>query len=88
MIATAEIYGGPRIFTLEEAFVEALDACMTRVVGNAHWSLGAEIIGAGEYYLEDGVDGIISVAGFVYGPDSMMIKMVRHVSKNFGIPFL
>jgi len=79
---------GAGIFVPEEVSTEALNTCMARLVGTAHWSFEAEIVGAGEYYLESGVDGIISVAVFACGPDSMMIDMVRHSAGNFGTPFL
>ena len=79
---------GARIFTPEKAPSETLDMCMARLVGNAHWSFESEIVGAGEYYLEAGVDGIISVAVFACGPDSMMLDMVRHAAGNRGTPFL
>jgi len=76
------------ILTPEKAFPEKLDICMARLIGKAHWSFEAEIVGAGEYYLEAGVDGIISVAVFGCGPDSMMIEVVRHAARDFGTPFL
>jgi predicted nucleotide-binding protein (sugar kinase/HSP70/actin superfamily) len=79
---------GARVFTPEMAAQEALDIAMTKLVGNAHWSFETDIIGAGEHYLEAKVDGIISVAVFGCGPDSMMIDMVRHRTKECKIPFL
>ena len=79
---------GAGIFTPEQVPPETLDMCMARLVGKAHWSFEAEIVGAGEYYLESGVDGIISVAVFACGPDSMMLDMVRHSAGNIGTPFL
>jgi predicted nucleotide-binding protein (sugar kinase/HSP70/actin superfamily) len=79
---------GARVFTPEMAAQEDLDAAMTRLVGKPHWSFEADIIGAGEHYLEAKVDGIISVAVFGCGPDSMMIDMVRHRARECRIPFL
>jgi predicted nucleotide-binding protein (sugar kinase/HSP70/actin superfamily) len=77
-----------RVLTPEMAEQEALDIAMTKLVGTPHWSFEADIIGAGEYYLEAKVDGIISVAVFGCGPDSMMIDMVRHRASEFRTPFL
>ena len=77
-----------RVFTPEMAEQEALDIAMTKLGGAPHWSFEADIIGAGEYYLGEKVDGIISVAVFGCGPDSMMIDMVRHRASEFRIPFL
>jgi predicted nucleotide-binding protein (sugar kinase/HSP70/actin superfamily) len=79
---------GVRVFTPEMAEPEALDIAMTKLGGAPHWSFEADIIGAGEYYLEAKVDGIISVAVFGCGPDSMMIDIVRHQASKFGTPFL
>ena len=79
---------GVRIFTPEMAEQEALDNAMTELGGTPHWSFEADIIGAGEYYLEAKVNGIISVAVFGCGPDSMMIEMVRHRASELRIPFL
>lgn len=79
---------GVRVLTPEMAEQEALDTAMTRLGGAPHWSFEADIIGAGEYYLEAKVDGIISVAVFGCGPDSMMIDMVRHRASEFRNPFL
>jgi predicted nucleotide-binding protein (sugar kinase/HSP70/actin superfamily) len=79
---------GARVFTPEMAAQQDLDFAMTKLVGAPHWSFEADIIGAGEHYLEAKVDGIISVAVFGCGPDSMMIDMVRHRAREFKIPFL
>jgi predicted nucleotide-binding protein (sugar kinase/HSP70/actin superfamily) len=79
---------GVRVFTPEMAEQEALDIAMAKLGGAPHWSFEADIIGAGEHYLEAKVDGIISVAVFGCGPDSMMIEMVRHRAREFRTPFL
>ena len=79
---------GARIFTPEMIHQEALDIAMTKLVGAPHWSFEADIIGAGECYLEAKVDGIISVAVFGCGPDSMMIDMLRRRAREFKTPFL
>lgn len=77
-----------KVFTPEMAHQEALDIAMARVVGKPHWTFEVDVIGAGECYLEAKVDGIISVAVFGCGPDSMMIDVVRHRAREFGTPFL
>jgi len=79
---------GVRVLTPEMAEQKALDIAMTKLRGAPHWSFEADIIGAGEYYLGEKVNGIISVAVFGCGPDSMMIDMVRHRASEFRIPFL
>jgi len=52
---------GVRVFTPEMAEQEALGIAMTKLKGAPHWSFEADIIGAGEHYLEAKVDGIINV---------------------------
>jgi len=77
-----------RVFTPEMAGQEALHVAMTKLGSTPHWSFEADIVGAGEFYLAAKVDGIISVAVFGCGPDSMMIDMVRHRASVFRTPFL
>jgi predicted nucleotide-binding protein (sugar kinase/HSP70/actin superfamily) len=79
---------GVRVFTPEMAEQKALDRATTEVGGPPHWSFEADIVGAGEHYLHTEVDGIISVAVFGCGPDSMMVEMVRHRAADLGTPFL
>jgi len=76
------------VFTPEMAHEEALEIATAKVVGKPHWSFEADIIGAGECYLEAKVDGIISVAVFGCGPDSMMLGMVEHRMRESKTPFL
>ena len=77
-----------RVFTPEMAHQEALDVALAKVVGKPHWSFEVDVIGAGEYYLQAKLDGIISVAVFGCGPDSMMIDIVRHRARELKTPFL
>jgi predicted nucleotide-binding protein (sugar kinase/HSP70/actin superfamily) len=87
LISRLQAMGG-RVFTPEMAEQEALDIAMMKLGGAPHWSFEADIVGAGEYYLEAELDGIISVAVFGCGPDSMMIDMVRRRAREFRTPFL
>jgi Uncharacterized protein conserved in bacteria len=66
----------------------ALNAAARRLAGIPHWSFEVDIIGAGEYYLESKVDGIVNPSVFGCGPDSMMIGMVEHRARELEIPFL
>jgi len=79
---------GARVFTPEIVPGEALEIATTRVVGKPHWSFEADIIGAGECYLEAKVNGIISVAVFGCGPDSMMLGTAEHRAREFRTSFL
>jgi predicted nucleotide-binding protein (sugar kinase/HSP70/actin superfamily) len=79
---------GAMVFTPEMAYEEALNIALKRVVGNPHWTFEVDIIGAGECYLEAKLDGIISVAVFGCGPDSMMTDTVRRRAKEYKTPAL
>jgi predicted nucleotide-binding protein (sugar kinase/HSP70/actin superfamily) len=79
---------GVRVLTPEMAAKEALDIAAEKLAGTPHWSFEADIVGAGEYYLQAKVDGIISVAVFGCGPDSMLIELVRHRAGELRTPFL
>ncbi len=79
---------GAEILTPEMMGEEALHIAMTSLVGKQHWSFEADIIGAGECYLEAKVDGIISVAVFGCGPDSMLINVVQRRARELKTPFL
>jgi len=79
---------GIKVFTPEMASQKALNAAARRLAGDPHWSFESDIIGAGEHYLEEKVDGVISVSVFGCGPDSMMIGFVQHRAKELGILFL
>lgn len=77
-----------KVVTPEMISPEELEAATKRMVGTPHWSFEADIIGSGEHYLEAGVDGIITVAAFGCGPDSMMIGMVQHRARELKVPLL
>jgi predicted nucleotide-binding protein (sugar kinase/HSP70/actin superfamily) len=79
---------GVRVSTPEMAAQEALDIAAKKLGGTPHWSFEADIIGAGGHYLHADVDGIISVAVFGCGPDSMLIETVRRRAADLGRPFL
>lgn len=79
---------GVKILVPEMVAEEELDAAAIRLVGATHWSFETDIIGAGEYYLEAKVDGIINLSVFGCGPDSMMVSFVKHRAKELETPFL
>jgi len=79
---------GANVFVPEMVPEAMLDAATTRLAGEAHWSFENDIIGAGEYYLEQKVDGIVNLSVFGCGPDSMMVKFLEHRAKELGVPFL
>ena len=47
------------------------------------------MVGAGGYYLESGVDGVIGIMTFGCGPDSLMMDVVRrHAARLGNTPFM
>ncbi|ADL08016.1 acyl-CoA dehydratase activase-related protein [Thermosediminibacter oceani] len=54
------------------------------------WTLGKNILGSAYYYMENcKVDGIVHVASFGCGPDSLIGELLeRRVSRDYNIPFL
>lgn len=79
---------GAKVFVPEMVPGYMLDVATTRLAGEAHWSFENDIIGAGEYYLEQKVDGIVNLSVFGCGPDSMMVKFLEHRAKEVKVPFL
>jgi predicted nucleotide-binding protein (sugar kinase/HSP70/actin superfamily) len=59
---------------------EQVESAIARIVGRPYWTYEEEVIGAGGYYLESGVDGVIGIMAFGCGPDSLMMDMVRRQS--------
>lgn len=47
-----------------------------------YWTYNKEILGAAQYYLKNGIDGIIFLVSFPCGPDSLSIEMVIKKMKN------
>jgi len=77
-----------KVLVPEMVAEDMLDAATRRLAGEAHWSFENDIIGAGEYYLEQKVDGIVNLSVFGCGPDSMMVSFLQHRAKELGTPFL
>lgn len=66
-----------RVLTPEMLNTEKLESASLKLEGTAYWTYGEEVVGAGEHYLQNGVDGVIGVVTFGCGPDSLLIEMVR-----------
>ncbi len=66
-----------RVLTAEMVAKDELDSAMARLAGKGHWTYEEDVVGAGEYYLGSGVDGVIGIMTFGCGPDSLLIDMVR-----------
>jgi predicted nucleotide-binding protein (sugar kinase/HSP70/actin superfamily) len=73
-----------QVLTPEMLTKDELELAITRLVGKARWTYEDEVVGAGEYYLGSGVDGIIGIMTFGCGPDSLMMDMVRRRASKLG----
>ena len=60
---------------------------LRQLVGNPYWTYEGEIIGAGEYYLQQAADGVIAVTAFGCGPDSLMVELLRRRAQKLNKPF-
>ena len=80
---------GCRIVTPEMLEPEQLESATNRLGEKSYWTWEEEVVGAGSYYLENKVDGVIGVAAFGCGPDSLMMDMVhRQATKLRSTPFM
>lgn len=78
-----------RIVTPEMLEPEQLELAINRTGERPYWTWEEEVVGAGNHYLENKVDGVIGVAAFGCGPDSLMMDMVhRQATKLRGTPFM
>jgi len=79
---------GVRTLFPETVAETELRAALYELVDRVYWSCESEIIGAGNYYLRNGADGLISVAAFGCGPDSLMIELLQRHARQMSRPFL
>ena len=80
---------GARVLTPEMVPEDELEQQALRLTGRHYWTYEHEVSGAGGYYLERGVDGIIGVMPFGCGPDSLMMDLIKHEARRRGkVPFM
>jgi predicted nucleotide-binding protein (sugar kinase/HSP70/actin superfamily) len=79
---------GAKILFPEMVAEEELRKAICQLVERPYWSYEEEVIGAGGYYLQSDVDGIISVAAFGCGPDSLMAEFLQRHARRMNKPFL
>ena len=78
-----------KVVTPEMLTAAQMEAGTNKLVGKSYWTWEEEVIGAGNHYLENNVDGVIGVAAFGCGPDSLMMDMVRRQAAVLGnTPFM
>ena len=77
------------ILTPEMLTQQQITAGMNSLVKDHYWTAEEEVIGAGGYYLDSGVDGVIAAMAFGCGPDSLMMSLVqRYAAKKTNTPFM
>jgi len=77
------------VLTPEMIPKEDLERYVIKLVGRHYWTYEDEVTGAGGYYIEHGIDGIIGVMPFGCGPDSLMMEVVKRYAKQAGnTPFM
>jgi len=80
---------GVRALTGEMVPEADLAQKVAQVEGRSYWTYEGEVVGAGVYYLDQPeVDGVIGVAAFGCGPDSLMVDLVKRHARQLGKPFL
>jgi predicted nucleotide-binding protein (sugar kinase/HSP70/actin superfamily) len=80
---------GNKVLTPEMVTAQELESAVNRLIGGAYWTYEEDVVGAGGYYLQSGVDGIIGIMAFGCGPDSLMMDTVRRqVARLRATPFM
>ena len=68
---------GNRVLTPEMVTAAKLKSAIVDLTGGAYWTYEEEVVGAGGYYLQNEVNGVIGIMAFGCGPDSLMMDTVR-----------
>jgi predicted nucleotide-binding protein (sugar kinase/HSP70/actin superfamily) len=79
---------GVKVLTPEMVDRSDLSTVITKIAGGRYWTYENEVVGAGGYYLESKVDGVIGLATFSCGPDSLMMDIVQRHAKRLRKPFM
>ena len=79
---------GCRVFTPEMVRREDIEGSITTLVEKSYWTYEDEVVGAGGYYLQSQINGVIGLVAFGCGPDSLMMNIVQRYAKNIGKPFI
>ncbi|MFQ6014662.1 MAG: acyl-CoA dehydratase activase-related protein [Anaerolineae bacterium] len=80
---------GIQVVTGEMAPAEGIEEGITRLAGQKYWTYEGEVVGAAGFYFDDrSVDGIISIAAFACGPDSVMLDVVQGAARREKRPYM
>lgn len=79
-----------KIITSEMVSLNEIMEGAKKLSKDMFWTLGKNILGTAYYYLDNkDIDGIIHVASFGCGPDSLVGELLeRRVVRDYSIPFL
>jgi len=80
---------GYKVVTPEMLTTGELDTAVVQLASRAYWTYEEEVVGAGGYYLQSDINGIIGIMAFGCGPDSVMMDAVRRQAARLGtVPFM
>jgi predicted nucleotide-binding protein (sugar kinase/HSP70/actin superfamily) len=79
---------GAEVLTADIVEESQLKQSIVELVGGSYWTYETEVVGAGGYYVHSGVEGVIGVAAFGCGPDSLMVHVVQRYARRRGVPFM
>lgn len=80
---------GAEVVTADHLSDEDVRREATRLPKKLFWTLGQRMIGAGYYYADNDIDGIIHIAAFACGPDSMTGELIERTNRQvWQVPFL
>ncbi len=78
-----------RVLTPEMLSHDEIETAKAGLKNRGYWTYEDEVVGAGKYYLESGVDGVIGIMAFGCGPDSVMMEVVHQQAiKRRETPFM
>lgn len=73
---------GAEVCTPEMVSPKDLQAAVLKVEDKAYWTFESEVVGGAGYYLTRDIDGVIGLASFGCGPDSLMTGVVEHYGRS------
>jgi len=77
------------VVTAENLSEKIINHNAARLPKRMYWTLGRRMIGAAFHYLaQNSIDGMIHVAAFGCGPDSMTGELIERQARHCGVPFL
>ncbi|MCL6638635.1 MAG: acyl-CoA dehydratase activase-related protein [Firmicutes bacterium] len=80
---------GASVLTAENASEKDINRYASFLPKKLFWTLGRRMVGAAGYYMgRAGVDGMVYVAAFGCGPDSMTGELIQREARARRIPFL